>query len=153
MDCGDIVITGGNITATGGYYCAGIGGGYYNSGGSGSHAMCGNITISGGTIVATGGESAAGIGGGYNSPCGVITITTGVTSVTATRGGTSSDVIGRGIGNFCDCSSVIFGNATVFNGTAWSPDPMVNGTYGGLTLAISNSDSTWTLTPLTPSSK
>lgn len=146
MDCGDIVITGGNITATGGYNCAGIGGGYH-SGVSGLHAMCGNITISGGTIVATGGESAAGIGGGYNSPCGVITITTGVTSVTATRGGTYSDVIGRGFGNFRDCNSVEFGNATVFNGTAWSPDPMVAGTYGGLTLAISNSGNTWTLTP------
>ena len=97
--------------------------------------------------VATGGGSAAGIGGGYNSPCGVITITTGVTSVTATRGGTSSDVIGRGFGNFPNCSSVKFGNATVFNGTAWSPDPMVAGTYGGLTLAISNSGNTWTLTP------
>jgi hypothetical protein len=42
---------------------------------------------------------------------------------------------------------VKFGNATVFNGTAWSPDPMVAGTYGGLTLAISNSGNTWTLTP------
>lgn len=146
-NCGDIVITGGNITATGGFNCAGIGGGYYNTGGSGLHVTCGNITISGGTIVATGGESAAGIGGGYNSPCGDITITTGVTSVTATRGGPYSDVIGRGFGNFRNCSSVKFGNATVFNGTDWSPDPMAAGTYGGLTLAISNSDNTWTLTP------
>ena len=97
--------------------------------------------------VATGGGSAAGIGGGYNSPCGDITITADVTSVTATRGGTYSDVIGRGFGNFPNCSSVKFGNATVFNGTAWSPDPMEAGTYGGLTLAISNSGNTWTLTP------
>ena len=147
-NCGNIVITGGNITATGGYNCAGIGGGYYNTGGSGLHVTCGNITISGGTIVATGGESAAGIGGGYNSPCGDITITADVTSVTATRGGIYSDVIGRGFGNFRNCSSVKFGDATVFNGTAWSPDPMVAGTYGGLTLAISNSGNTWTLTPL-----
>ena len=77
--CGNITISGGTITATGGKQGAGIGGG--------SNRTCGNITISGGTITATGGDYAAGIGGGrFNPGCGTITITSGVTSVTATKG-------------------------------------------------------------------
>ena len=77
--CGNITISGGNITATGGNEGAGIGGG--------CNRTCGNITISGGTVEATGGNLAAGIGGGNNNPgCGTITITSGVTSVTATKG-------------------------------------------------------------------
>lgn len=35
----------------------------------------------------------------------------------------------------------------IFSCFSWSPDPMVASTYGGLTLAISNSGNTWTLTP------
>ena len=50
-----ITITGGEIKATGGQYGAGIGGGK----GDGS-----DITISGGEVSASGGESGAGIGGG-----------------------------------------------------------------------------------------
>jgi len=77
--CGNITISGGTVIATGGYEAAGIGGG-----GSGT---CGNITISGGTVTATGGNKGAGIGsGGYNESCGTITINGGVTSVTATKG-------------------------------------------------------------------
>ena len=53
----NITITGGTVTATGGWGGAGIGGGYYGSGK--------NITIKGGTVTATGGEEGAGIGGGY----------------------------------------------------------------------------------------
>ena len=106
--CGNIVINGGTITATGGSESAGIGGGYNGSCGNitinggtitatggnegagiggGCNRTCGNITISGGTVEATGGNLAAGIGGGNNNPgCGTITITSGVTSVTATKG-------------------------------------------------------------------
>lgn len=87
--CGNIVIMGGNITATGGVNAAGIGGSF---GGS-----CGDITISGGTVTATGGESAAGIGGGnMNGTCGTITITSGVTKVTATKGSGGPCSIGKG---------------------------------------------------------
>ena len=88
--CGNITITSGTITATGGDYAAGIGGGCYD--------ICGNIRIEGGTVEATGGTSAAGIGGGYNNyTCGTITITSGVTSVTATKGsGANSIGSGRG---------------------------------------------------------
>ncbi len=66
----------GKLTANGGDG-PGIGGAYQINGG--------NIEIQGGTIIATGGYSAAGIGGGDNASCGYITITTGVTSVTATK--------------------------------------------------------------------
>ena len=105
--CGNITINGGTITATGGQYGAGIGGGFAPCGnitisggnitatggsngagiGGGNNRTCGNITISGGTVEATGGDLAAGIGGGsFNPACGTITITSGVTSVKATKG-------------------------------------------------------------------
>ena len=97
--CGNIVIQGGTITATGGNYAAGIGGGF--------QASCGNITINGGTITATGGHWAAGIGGGYGS-CGNITITTGVTKVTATKGNSAPNSIGAG--NSGSCGTVTIGD-------------------------------------------
>ena len=101
---GNITISGGTVTATGGYRGAGIGGGRKSSIGSVSY---GNITISGGTVTATGGEEAAGIGGGrgYNSgiqsSCGTITITSGVTSVTATKGEYATNSIGAGSVGTC----------------------------------------------------
>ena len=107
---------------------------------------CGNITINGGTVVATGGSNASGIGGGPWNSCGTITIANTVTRVQATKGGTYDYVKPIGYGS----TAVVFGNATVYNGSAWSPNPMVDGTYGGLTLAVSttsNTDDTWTLTP------
>ena len=76
--CGNIVITGGIITATGGKGTPGIGGGRDNT--------CGNISITGGTVTANGGDYAPGIGGSSYHSCGNITITNGVTSVTATKG-------------------------------------------------------------------
>ena len=93
--CGNITINGGTVTATGGNYGAGIG-----SGAAGENqGSCGNITISGGTVTATGGENAAGIGGGStNGVCGTITITKGVTSVTATKGANTPNSIGAGDG-------------------------------------------------------
>ena len=66
---------------------AGIGSGYRN---------CGNIVIEGGTIIATGGRGAAGIGSGKNNYCGKITITDGVTSVTARAGTGAPHSIGSG---------------------------------------------------------
>ena len=104
-NCGNITISGGNVTATGGQFAAGIGGGKRGSDGS-----CGNITISGGTITAIGGENAAGIGGGKGknntsqSSCGTITITSGVTSVTATKGSSAENSIGAG--SFGTCGAV-----------------------------------------------
>ena len=143
FDCGNITITGGNITATGGNGRPGIGGGT---------EACGNITITGGTITATGGNAAAGIGGSNTGNCGDITITSGVTRVTATKGNNiSPNSIGAGA--YGTCGTVTFGTQQMYNGTAWSPSPMVAGSYGGLNLAITtttNTDDTWTLTPVTP---
>ncbi len=102
-DCGNITISGGTVNATGGEYGAGIGGGRRGPG----NGSCGNILISGGTVTATGGDKAAGIGGGrgYNaktfSSCGTITITTGVTKVTATMGDGADNSIGAGYWGTC----------------------------------------------------
>ena len=106
--CGFIEIQGGTITATGGSWAAGIGtGGGVD--GIEEHfpgeppfefpaepSSCGAIIISGGTVVATGGDYAAGIGTGEIGNCGNITITDGVTSVTATKGGSAQHSIGIG---------------------------------------------------------
>ncbi len=73
-----ITITGGEIKATGGQYGAGIGGGK----GDGS-----DITISGGEVNATGGTSGAGIGGGYNGNGSDITLTDGEVNATGGKYG------------------------------------------------------------------
>ncbi len=91
--CGDIIISGGTITAKGGNSAPGIGSGALNS--------CGNITICGGTITAKGGRSGVGIGGGWSGSCGDITITDGVTSVTAIKGENSVNCIGAGDDGTC----------------------------------------------------
>ena len=179
INCGNIIISGGTVTATGGGDAAGIG-----SGGNG--CSCGTITISGGTVTATGGQYAAGIGSGFNesscgaitisggtveasggndgvygnagvgigssdlSSCGAITIQNTVSRVTATKGG-SGVTNSIGAGDYGSCGTVKFGNSTVYNGSAWSPNPMIAGTYDLLTLAISttsNANDTWTLTPI-----
>ena len=118
--CGSITINGGTVTATGGDGAAGIGCGYYGASndititsgtvmatggenaagiGSGEGGSCGAITISGGTVTATAVKWAAGIGGGnMNGASGTITITSGVTQVTATKGSDWLDSIGKGDG-------------------------------------------------------
>ena len=151
--CGTITINGGSVTAYGGY--AGIGTGGANGGANQSSSNeCGAITINGGTVTATGGQRSAAIGTGNASnsgsnKCGTITISTGVTSVTATKGNSSPNSIGKGYANngTQTCGTITFGAAQVFDDSAWSTDPMAAGTYGGLNLAITNSDKTWTLTP------
>ena len=108
--CGVININGGNITATGGRYAAGIGSSHNNS--------CSHIIISGGTIHATGGDSAAGIGSGWGgtnqgdfSSCDLISITNGVTSVTATKGSEDApNSIGAGDHGTCLSLGVAIGN-------------------------------------------
>ena len=155
--CGAITINGGEITATGGSCSAGIGTALTIA----KNSTCGAITINGGTVTATGGNYAAGIGTGQadgkSNTCGAIAIGTGVTRVTATKGISSPNSIGKGQNKGYiqkqKCGTITFGTASVFNGSAWSPAPMVAGTYGGLNLAIStttNADDTWTLTPVAP---
>ena len=105
---GNITISGGTVTATGGKYGAGIGSSYARAGYTNS---CGNITISGGTVDAIGGDYGAGIGTGAangTTKCGDITITTGVTRVTATKGSEASNSIGKGSG-----SKASFGTVTI----------------------------------------
>ena len=76
----------GSLTATGGKFGAGIGGG---NGGSGK-----NITITGGTVEATGGKFGAGIGGGLNGVGKNITIKGG--TVNAAGGDNGGAGIGGG---------------------------------------------------------
>ena len=99
----NITITGGTVTATGGWGGAGIGGGYYGSGE--------NITITGGTVTATGGDEGAGIGGGYYYGNGEnITINGGRVNATGGWGGAG---IGGG-GGYDGCSGK---NITITGGT------------------------------------
>ena len=109
FNCGNITITGGNITATGGNGRPGIGGGT---------EACGNITITGGTITATGGNAAAGIGGSNTGSCGDITITSGVTRVTATKGNKNSPN-SIGAGAFGTCGTVTIGGTEYWDGSAY----------------------------------
>ena len=158
--CGNINISDGTITAKGGENGAGIGCGQGNSL---TNSVCGDITISGGTITATGDRHGTGIGNSQYGKCGAITITNGVTNVTAMRGSsTNSNCIGNSGGIYPVCGKIIFGTATVYSGDdtstttptpthgAWTTSPMEAGDYGGLTLVIStttNANDTWTLTP------
>ena len=158
--CGDIIISGGDITAQG-FDGAGIG--------TGSNGNCGNISITGGTVTATGGDQAAGIGCGMYAHCGNITIAKTITSVTATKGTTGSYTAPQSIGVGSDeadsgstsptvsCGDIIFGtdvktftpqwnhDGTNNNSWTYSPEPVSGTNYGGLTLTISGN--TWTLQP------
>ena len=67
IPCGNIVINGGTINATGGTLAAGIGGGY--------NAACGNITIGTGiTQLTANGQGTNSIGAGNNGTCGTVTV-------------------------------------------------------------------------------
>ncbi len=139
---GIIVIEGGTITATGGQYAPGIGGTggniTINGGtitargggtaagiGSGNDGDCGHITISGGTVTAYGGKASAGIGGGANgSTCVGITITSGVTRVTATKGDSDPPCsIGKGKDSNkpSTCGTVTIGGVVYAGGITESP--------------------------------
>ncbi len=134
MNCGDITIHGGRVTAIG-YDGAGIGGGedrsagnitifggkIYASGDKGNGAGIGggyagsggNINIYGGEITAQGGMNAAGIGGGekYNGGGAMGDITIWGGTVTATGG-----EFGAGIGGGRDCEEN-YGTLTINGGT------------------------------------
>ena len=118
--CGNIVINGGVITASGA--CAGV----VEEGGPGiggaRNASCGTITINGGTVTAQGGGYCPGIGTGspmYSngvSNCGAITINGGVVEAIA---GYWAAGIGSGTkGSYdyktnCHCESVTITGGTV----------------------------------------
>lgn len=167
IDCGNITISGGTVEATGGASAAGIGSGYdgtcgnitiSGSGsltatggsdaagiGSGFEGECGNITISGGTVTATGGTHAAGIGTGYNSSgCGAITITKGITKVTATKGD------GINVGSFNCIGSGEYGGTvgtiTIDDKTDWAVGTDTDHLNFKISKTVYEGD-TWTLTP------
>lgn len=107
---GYITIRGGTVTATQTFNAPGIGAGRFKS-------NCGDISISGGTVTAQGGFEAAGIGtgNGYNlrvSTCGKITITAGVTKVTAYKGASGYKSIGQGKAAYTSCGTVTIGEST-----------------------------------------
>lgn len=109
INCGNIEIQGGIITANGGGSSAGIG--------TGRNATCGTITISGGSVTAKGGVSGAGIGSGSagsygTATCGTITISGGTVDATG-----DDDSGGAGIG----CGG------TGFDGTAICGDILISG--------------------------
>lgn len=113
IGCGNINILGGTIKAIGGSGAAGIGGGSYSA--------CGTITLSGGVITATGGWRGPGIGGGRDGgSCGDITISTDVTSVTATKGEEAPHSIGNGYDG--TCSTVTIGGVVYWKNQTYMND-------------------------------
>ena len=106
INCGNINIEGGTISAFGGSDAAGIG--------SVNLSTCGNITISGGTVDATGGSKGPGIGSGPAAYCGNITITKGVTKVTA-KG--NNAVTSIGFSNRASrCGKITIGDTVYWDG-------------------------------------
>ena len=152
--CGYILIQGGQITANGGTWAAGIGTGHgQEATGDWTYnwnpecgcdepdewkevtpaypSSCGTITISGGTVDATGGGWSAGIGTGHIGNCGDITITTGVTRVTATKGDNSAESsIGTGYNgdHFSQNSYTVTIGGTLY----WDGSDYQNGGYSYL---------------------
>ena len=114
IDCGNIVIAGGTITATVLGLTAGIG--------SGSLSACGNITISGGTITTGVKDSncmwSTGIGAGAGGSCGDILISGGTVYAqgkksTGIGSGYCSSIYGRG--SSCGAITISGGNVTAIS--------------------------------------
>lgn len=106
-NCGNILINGANITATGGAGHPGIGGGTFGN--------CGTITINGGSVLAIGGPGAPGIGAGTSGNCGAIRLTNQVTRVEARAGEGAPNSVGFAetdatIGMESSCESIIVGH-------------------------------------------
>ena len=102
VTCGDITISGGEVIAMGGDCAAGIGSGYDGIGG--------DVKISGGKVTAMGGNHAAGIGSGYQGSSGDITITNDVTTkVVATKGKKAPYSIGAGDGEKSSAGTITIG--------------------------------------------
>ena len=119
---GQVTITGGTITAISGDG-AGIGGGQGNMGSNAGNA---DIEISGGTIEATGGYTSAGIGGGCYGDA-IIKITGDAVIKNAT-GGDFGAGIGGGGGGKGDIT--ISGNAKIENAQGGYTGSGIGGGYG-----------------------
>ena len=119
--CGNITISGGTVEAHGeGFGNPAIGSGYKDYYATG----CGDILINGGTVTATATGQAPGIGSGgsadQSGTCGNITITSGVTKVTAAKGQGATNSIGPAV------SGVACGTVTIGGTKYWE-----NNTYVG----------------------
>ena len=127
---GDVTISGGTVTATGGNST-----GSYGSGGDGIHS--GSLTISGGTVTATGGGSTGsnGLGGRGIYSRGGVTISGGST-VTANGGNGGS--IGGGSGIYSNGSVTISGgtvNAAGGDGKDGYGGDGIRSSSGGVTIS------------------
>ena len=118
-NAGTITINGGTVTATGGYFSSGIGGGCNGAG---------DVTINGGTVTATGGNNGAGIGGGASGTGGTITINGG--TVTATGGSSNNGAAGIGGGDYRTGDTIII-NGGVVNATGSTNGAGIGGGYRG----------------------
>lgn len=83
---------------------------------------CGDIIIRGGILDLTGGNikdgtGAAGIGTGHGGTCGNITITEGVTRLTATKIGSATHSIGTGTGG--TCGTITIGGTVYWDGSSY----------------------------------
>jgi hypothetical protein len=87
---GAVTILGGAVRATGGDLAAGIGGAYTGNGGA--------VTISGGTVTAYGGDRAAGIGGGIGGSGGAVVITGGSVKAIGLRSNIGAGYVGASDG-------------------------------------------------------
>jgi hypothetical protein len=108
--CGNIVINGGTVNSIGGDSSAGIGSAYKGS--------CGSISINGGTVTASGKYGSAGIGGAYEGSCGSVSVGAGVTRVVAICGLECDDPIGAGLSGSCGTVTVASGMADVVTETS-----------------------------------
>ncbi|MBO5580324.1 MAG: hypothetical protein J5952_07890 [Prevotella sp.] len=128
----------GSLTATGGFYGAGIG--------SGAFGSCGNITISGGSVTATGRVDGAGIGSGAAGSCGNITISGGTVTATAT-GGVGGAGIGSGDSGSCGNITITGGSGTATAGSDCLFDigPGVQSTCGTVSVASGTISGRWVL--------
>ena len=133
INCGNITISGGTVTVTGGYSAAGIG--------SAEKGTSGAITISGGTVTATGGDYGTGIGSGYGGTSGAITISGG--TVTAT-GGDEAAGIGSAEAGTSGAITISGGTVTATGGDYGAG--IGSGNFGGNNVDISISDGTVTAT-------
>ena len=135
---GQVTITGGTITAISGDG-AGIGGGQGNMGSNAGNA---DIEISGGTIEATGGYTSAGIGGGCYGDA-IIKITGDAVIKNAT-GGDFGAGIGGGGGGKGDIT--ISGNAKIENAQGGITGSGIGGGNGASGTVVIKDDSTVTAT-------
>ena len=124
-DTSNITIAGGEITASGGSYGAGIGGGSYGAGT--------NIRIEGNADVTAFGSSGAAIGAGYQSTHDSdITITDHATVDAASYNGCG---IGQGLNAWGNATITISGNASV-NAEAFGSAAAIGNHYSSATVNI-----------------